>query len=382
MNNDIADIISQMTPGQLKEFINEDLPRLVGRMFWYHGQTDDDKKKVAIEELSKAIANPTMEATQESVIGSLRKYVSPEVEQPQQGRSANVTGYSFDDDSYNAIAGEYDDYDTYDDRVPSTRNQGSTIQSQVSQLPLDIAGVKKAIEQDPNWQPRNDYEKWAAGFLQGAEWTPNPTTPVNVNRTAGGLTPKAPNEKYQFNVLEDRENKAANVKNVPIPKPVGVRTDLQTGLVYDYNQGLVFNPATGATQKMLTRGLVPTSRTIPDVIQGEQSNFVPVPAQQIQEPYEVGYYSPVNPDASLIPNRQLTPEELSKGWGKLIASGKPISPPEYSDLSPQARQYLVDRQRNRDKEQTYIQQQQAVDNQLTSGENRFFGTANFSPKRD
>lgn len=384
MNNDIADIISQMTPGQLKEFINEDLPRLVGRMFWYHGQTDDDKKKVAIEELSKAIANPTMEATQESVIGSLRKYVSPEVEQPQQSRSANVTGYSFDDDSYNAIAGEYDDYDTYDDRVPSTRNQGSTIQSQVSQLPLDIEGVRIAIEQDPNWQPRNDYEKWAAGFLQGAEWTPNPTiAPVNVNRTAGGLTPKAPNEKYQFNVLEDRENKAANVKNVPIPKPVGVRTDLQTGLVYDYNRGLVFNPATGVTQKLISGGrTIPTKLEVPTLIQGEQSNFVPVPAQQIQEPHEVGYYSPVNPDASLIPNRQLTPEELSKGWGKLIASGKPISPPEYSDLSPQARQYLVDRQRNRDREQAYIQQQQAVDNQLTSGENRFFGTANFSPKRD
>lgn len=383
MNNDIiADIISQMTSAQLNEFINQDLPRLAGRQFWYHGQTDDDKKRVAIEELSKAVASPTMEATQESVIGSLRKYISPEVEQPQQGRTANVDGYSFDDDNYNAIAGEYDDYDTYDDRVSSTRNQrGAAKPSGVSQKPLDLAGVRIAIEQDPNWQPRNDYEKWAVGFLQGTEWTPNPTvTSANVNRIAGVSTPKAQDEKYQFNVLEDRENRTANVKNIPIPKPVGVRTDLQTGLVYDYNRGLVFNPATGVTQKLISGGrTIPTRLEVPNLIQGEQSNFVPIPAQQIQEPYEIGY---VNPDASLIPNRQLTPEELSEGWGKLIASGKPISPPEYSDLSPQARQYLVDRQWNKDKEQAYIQQQQAVDNQLTSGEDRFFGTAKFSPKRD
>jgi hypothetical protein len=345
MNNDIiADIISQMTPGQLNEFINQDLPRLAGRQFWYHGQTDDDKKKVAIEKLSKAVASPTMEATQESVIGSLRKYVSPEVEQPQQGRSANVDGYSFDDDSYNAIAGEYDDYDTYDDRVSSTRNQGSTIKSQpVSQKPLDLKSVRIAIEQDPNWQPRNDYEKWAVGFLQGTKWTPNPTlTPTNVNRIVGVSTPKAQDEKYQFNVLEDRENRTANVKNIPIPKPVGIRTDLQTGLVYDYNRGLVFNPATGVTQKLISGGrTIPTKLEVPSLIQGEQSNFVPIP--------------PIESRLDLDPNQ---------------------------DLSPQARQYLVDRQWNKDKEQAYIQQQQAVDNQLTSGEDRFFGTANFSPKRD
>ena len=349
MNNDIiADIISQMDDRTFYQFLQTDFKDLTGREF-----LSQQIKNQGTQQLKERAINAVQLAEQPDEVKSrvISAYLTPgmklssaEVEQPQQGRSANVTGYSFDDDSYNAIAGEYDDYDTYDDRVPSTRNQGSTIQSQsVSQAPLDIAGVKKAIEQDPNWQPRNDYEKWAVGFLQGEEWTPNPmVAPANVNRNTGVPTPKAPNEKYQFNVLEDRENRTANVKNIPIPKPVGIRTDLQTGLVYDYNQGLVFNPATGVTQKLISGGrTIPTKLEVPNLIQGEQSNFVPVP--------------PIESRLDLDPNQ---------------------------DLSPQARQYLVDRQWNKDKEQAYIQQQQAVDNQLTSGENRFFGTANFSPKRD
>ena len=345
MNNEIEYLVSQMNPGQLNAFINQSFPGLVGGNFMFQqGQTEQDKKRIVADKLSKAVASPAMNATQESVIGSLGKYVSPEVRQPQQTGTANVGDYTkFADDSYTAGDNDYADFDSYDDNVSSRRLQPNATKPQgVSQTLLDLVGIQNALAQDPNWQPRDDYEKWVVGQLQGAEWSPNPTlAPANVNRTAGVQTPKSQDEKYQFNVLEDRENRIANVQNIPIPKPVGIRTNLQTGLVYDYNQGLVYDPNTGITQKILSKGLFPTPRTIPDVIQGEQSNFIPVP--------------PIESRLDLDPNQ---------------------------DLSPQARQYLVDRQWGKDKEQAYIQQQDAVNNQLTDGEGRFFGTANYQSKRD
>ena len=347
MNSDYVDIISQMSPASFVQFLKTDYKDLVGGeiMGAQYNLPIPQLKQLAIKRVQLA---QQPEETKAKVVGA---YATPDMKlsSQQQSRSANVDSYSkFADDSYGVVAGDYDDvsYDLLDDSAyaPAGGSQRSAAKPQsTSQVTLDIAGVQNAIAQDPNWQPRNEYEKWALGFIKGEDTGINPTlAPANVNKTAGIQTPKAQDEKYQFNVLENRGNtRTASVKDIPIPKPVGIKTDLQTGLVYDYNQGLVYDPSTGVTQKILSRGLFPTPRTIPDVIQGEQSSFIPVP--------------PIESRLDLDPNL---------------------------DLSPQTRQYLVDRQWGKDKEQAYIQQQQLVDNQLTDGEGRFFGTASYSNKRD
>jgi hypothetical protein len=344
MNNDIADIISQMDDRDFYQFLGTDFKDLTGVEFLSQQLKNQSTPQLKARAIKAVQLAQEPEERKQSVISA---YLKPEMKlssQSQESRVANVDGYSkFADDSYTAGDNDYADFDTYDESASANRLQPNATKPQgVSQAPLDIAGVQNAIAQDPNWQPRNDYEKWVVGQLQGAEWTPNPTLiPANTNGNTVSPTPKAQDEKYQFNVLENRENRTANIRDIPIPKPVGIRSDLQTGLVYDYNQGLVYDPSTGVTQKILSKGLFPTPRTIPDVIQGEQSSFIPVP--------------PIESRLDLDPNL---------------------------DLSPQTRQYLVDRQWGKDKEQAYIQQQQLVDNQLTDGEGRFFGTASYSNKRD
>jgi hypothetical protein len=404
MNNEIEYLVSQMTPGQLNAFINQSFPDLVGGNFMFRqGQTEQDKKRIVADRLSKAVASPAVDATQEAVLNSLGRYVSPEVQQSQQSRTANIGNYTnFDDESYGAVLGSYDDfnYDLLDDSayIPSAGIQKST---GASQAPLDIAGVQNAIAQDPNWQPRNDYERWALGFIRGEDSGVNPTVvPVNTNRTAGIQTPKTQGEKYQFNVLENRENRTANIPNIPIPKPVGIKTDLLTGLVYDYNRGLVFNPVNGVTQKLISDGrTIPTKLEIPNLIQGEQSNSIPVPSIRPN----IGFNVNENPEFAgdgnffIQQGNQLTrttpgvsyqSTALSSNnnsqykWHAPLAIKNNSTLAEYTNLSPQARQYLIDRQWNRDKERAYIQQQQEVGNQITDGEGRFFDTASYIANRD
>ena len=404
MNNEIEYLVSQMTPGQLNAFINQSFPDLVGGNFMFRqGQTEQDKKRIVADRLAKAVTSPAMNATQEAVLSSLGRYVSPEVQQSQEPRTANVGNYTnFDDGIYDAVPGSYDDfdYDLLDDSayIPSAVSQKST---GASQAPLDIAGVQNAIAQDSNWQPRNDYERWALAFIRGEDSGVNPTVvPVNTNRTAGIQTPKAQGEKYQFNVLEDRENRTANIPNIPIPKPVGIKTDLLTGLVYDYNKGLVFNPATGVTQKLISGGrTIPTKLEIPNLIQGEQSNFIPVPSIQSSIGFEVNQnpefagdsnffiqqgnqFTPTTPGVSYQSTPLSSNNNSQYKWHAPLAIKNNSTLAEYTNLSPQARQYLIDRQWNRDKERAYIQQQQEVGNQITDGEGRFFGTASYIANRD
>lgn len=404
MNNEIEYLVSQMTPGQLNAFINQSFPDLVGGNFMFRqGQTEQDKKRIVADRLSKAVANPAVDATQEAVLSSLGRYVSPEVQQSQEPRTANVGNYTnFDNGIYDAAPGSYDDFnhDLLDDSayIPSAVSQKST---GASQAPLDIAGVQNAIAQDSNWQPRNDYERWALAFIRGEDSGVNPTVvPVNTNRTAGIQTPKAQGEKYQFNVLEDRENRTANIPNIPIPKPVGIKTDLLTGLVYDYNKGLVFNPATGVTQKLISGGrTIPTKLEIPNLIQGEQSNFIPVPSIQSSIGFEVNQnpefagdsnffiqqgnqFTPTTPGVSYQSTALSSNNNSQYKWHAPLAIKNNSTLAEYTNLSPQARQYLIDRQWNRDKERAYIQQQQEVGNQITDGEGRFFGTASYIANRD
>lgn len=404
MNNEIEYLVSQMTPGQLNAFINQSFPDLVGGNFMFRqGQTEQDKKRIVADRLSKAVASPAVDATQEAVLNSLGRYVSPEVQQSQQSRTANIGNYTnFDDESYGAVPGSYDDfnYDLLDDSayISSAGIQKST---GASQAPLDIAGVQNAIAQDPNWQPRNDYERWALGFIRGEDSGVNPTVvPVNTNRTAGIQTPKTQGEKYQFNVLENRENRTANIPNIPIPKPVGIKTDLLSGLVYDYNRGLVFNPVTGVTQKLISDGrTIPTKLEIPNLIQGEQSNSIPVPSIRPNIGFNVNQNPEFAGDGNFFiqQGNQLTrttpgvsyqSTALSSNnnsqykWHAPLAIKNNSTLAEYTNLSPQARQYLIDRQWNRDKERAYIQQQQEVDNQITDGEGRFFDTASYIANRD
>lgn len=354
MNNNIEYLISQMNPGQLNAFINQSFPGLVGGNFMFkQGQSEQEKKRIVADKLSKAVASPAMDTTQESVMGSLSKYVNPEV---QQGRSANIDSYSkFNDDSYNAVAEDYDDagYDLLDDSsyAPSARNQRSAVKpSGVSQAPLDIAGVKNAIAQDPNWQPRNEYEKWALGQLQGAEWTPNPDVQVyNDNNLPAEKEP----QQTQGRIAGAISN------NQSIPKPVGIKTDLQTGLVYDYNRGLVFNPATGVTQKLISG-----DRTIPTKL--EVPNLVQEP-QVYQQPNSVNSDT-VFPLPGFIENHSYAwNSPKNKALGQQIAKGIPLfSNDEIEQAKKESRQIDAD----------------IVDNQLTDGEGRFFPTAQFSNKRD
>ena len=295
MNTDIEYLVSQMTPGQLNAFINQSFPDLVGGNFMFkQGQTEQDKKKIIADKLSKAVASPAMNATQESVVGSLSKYVSPEVRQPQRTRTANV-----------------------------------------NQLPqeLSVAQVEEQLRLNPTFQGRTEQEKTYVSLLKRMSRNVSDRPYVEesvydnyIPETTDNTLSNQPISSYDFDSEAFNYSPEEVDTRSLIPSRIGIHTNLITGEVHDYNRGVIYNPATKQLRKLvevvdpntgktrIARQAIGRQEGIPNLLT-EQSNFIP-----------------------------------------FINTG--------------------------DRELDRQQQQDAVDNQLTDGEGRFFGTANYQSKRD